>query len=110
MSDKEASERALSSACEGLLADFEVGPGPTLVDRLARVRERSRELAEAEMRRVVQRAFAILVSHYPSVDRDIVPRQWPAVYTDEELDAIIADSADFGRRMMELALADLASE
>ena len=101
LSDKEASERVLSSACETMLTDLGIGPGPTLVDRLARVRERSRELAEADTLRVVQRAFAILVSHYPSVDRDVVPRGWPMIYTDEELDAIVADSADFGRRMME---------
>ena len=110
LSVKEASERELSSACESLLTDFGISPGPALVDRLARVRERARELGEAETLRVVQRAFAILVSHYPSVDRDVVPRGWPAVYTDEELDAFVADTADFGKRMMELALVDLASE
>ena len=110
LSDKETSERELSLACESLLADFEVGPGPALVDRLARVRGRSRELAEATTRRVVQRAFAVLVAHYPTVDREVVPQGWPVAYSDEELDAIIADSADFGRRMMDLVVADLALE
>ena len=100
----------LSSACESLLSVLGISSGPSLVDRLARIPERTRELGEAETLRIVQRAFAILVSHYPTVDRDVVPQGWPAVYRDEELDAFVADTAEFGRRMMELAVVDLASE
>ena len=97
-------------ACESLLAEFEVGPGPDLANRLARIRGRSRELGDATVRRVVQRAFAVLLAHYPTVDREIVPQGWPAAYTDEELEAIIADSVEFGGRMADLAMADLALE
>ena len=110
MSEKDASERDLTLACESLLAEFEVGPSPDLASCLDHVRGRSRELGDATARRVVQRAFAVLLAHYPTVDREVVPQGWLAAYTDEELEAIIADSMEFGGRMADLALADLALE
>ena len=110
LSERDTSEQDLTLAYEGLLAEFEVGPGPDLASRLARVRGRSRELGDATTRRVVQRAFAVLLAHYPTVDREVVPQGWPTAYTDEEVEAIIVDSVEFGERMADLAMADLAME